>query len=161
MSHSILQSWSVSINWWFYQPLLKNYYPATVAVNTIIWKKKKQLPWISVPCTVTNNPVTQITLGASAAGYYEVMVNYHLESSRIRNIVLVKNNINGSSYNSGNYLSLNPKAKQALFPVYIRYKNEPLDFLVAPDNHYSELKLTHCSAQKITFGHPEVLEFSQ
>jgi len=140
------QPWSLSANWWFYQYVLKNYHPVMLSPTTILWERHEAKNWPSVACTA--NATDRIRIDTADSGLYEVEVDYRFEGSPNRSLLFVRNNIN-MALGSNGYLSLDPHATKAAFPVLIRAGTiGDIDFKIQSASS-AKVALGKCTARKI------------
>jgi hypothetical protein len=140
------QPWTLSANWWFYRHVLKNYHPAMLSPATILWEKGEPRNWPEVACTPTR-PDT-IKIGATEGGLYEVTAEYKFEGSPTRSLLFVRNNIVLARESKG-YLSIDPHAATAIFPVFIRAGDVPeLDFKVQSAS-FAKVGVVACAARMV------------
>lgn len=116
------QPWLLSANWWFYEPLLRNYVPSDLSPRTVIWKRGAPRRWREVACSVDQDAGQErngVVLEAPRAGLYEVEIAYAVsDAAGTREILMMKNNLNYAADAEG-YLSVDPRGSKASFPVAV------------------------------------------
>lgn len=150
-----IQPWNISENYWLYGELFKNWTPVFFSPTTVVWRKT-QTPRLfkSIACIIDNeNPA--LILKAPQPGFYEIDMNYVLSNSG-RILLLVKNNISYAGDASG-YVSLNPKATNFKFPVYIFQKGRNLLAIKVESKSNYHLDITGCTARQIPLKIDDVL----
>ena len=151
------QSWSISANWWFYQPLLRGYQETKTSPSTLVWRKKDgATTWLAVPCAVTGSMFKlDSTFGT---GYFEVSLGVQIPESPLqRHLIVVKNNINQVAGANG-YISIDPRARSHTFPIHVRSIGDEFDLKRRIGSLLlTDTKITECNAFKIPFSSDEVL----
>lgn len=148
------QSWNLSQNYWLYEILFEHYTPFFYSPNTIVWKKTYSRPTVhEVTCQIDTDKKS-ITIKSSPKSFVEVTVEYE-SSTHKRTLLLAENNINYGGDANG-YVSINPYASSARFPVYTQQETSHLfSFIPIPMN--TPFAIKNCSAKKILLTDPEVL----
>jgi len=143
------ETWGLSVNWWFYRHLLKNYEPETTSPSTIIWRKANQAAWKDAPCVVNNGTTPHITVGNGSPGYYDVLLSYKSDLGS-RSLLLIRNNIIKLGWHD-DYLSINQRGENVSFPVFVA-ENQKNKFdlqVVSMLDDLSSIKLISCQAAQI------------
>lgn len=151
---SAWQTWNLSASWWFYRQLLQEYVPTAVSPTTVVWSKGGRASWSPRACSVENGPRPTLSVEGDRRALYEVTLHYRLRGAGRRALLRVRNNINVVD---GGYLSIDPNARTAIFPV-VAANGERLDLnIVSAPEHPMTLELEGCSAQHVPFNHPDVI----
>jgi len=139
--------WNISENYWFYQDLLREWTPVAKSPLTTVWQKSKQnLSSLKVPCQIDAKDTIKILV--NQLGLLEVGIQYQV--SGFRSLLLVDNNFSFSPVTNG-FVSLDPKANNALIPMYASNKGVNIykaRFL--PANRNLESKLIACTAKLLS-----------
>lgn len=152
------QAWSVNENWWLYSVVLQNYKPLLVTPNIIFWKKMASpTKWPETPCSVSNNPEQSIQIGGED-GYYDISLEYVLNSKRWHASIMAETNTAMSQSDTYGFISINPRATHVRLPAYISHALPPnLLFQVYPEDLRKDFLLRSCSARRILDYPPDVL----
>jgi hypothetical protein len=154
VSFSAWQTWNLSASWWFYRELLAGYVPTALSPTTVVWAKSAHATWSPRACSVENGPVPTLRVQGEQRALYEVTLHYRLQGREHRALLRVRNNINVVD---GGYLSIDPNARTATFPV-LAGSAERLDLnIVSAPEHLRTVELEGCTAQLVPFSHPEVI----
>jgi hypothetical protein len=139
--------WNISESYWFYQNLLREWTPVDKSPLTTVWQKSKQnLSSLKVPCQIDAKDTIKILV--NQPGFLEASIQYQV--SGFRSLLLVDNNFSFSPVTNG-FVSLDPKANNALIPMYASNKGVNIykaRFL--PSNRNLESKLIACTAKLLT-----------
>lgn len=151
------QPWSLSANYSFYKPLLEYYEPIMTSPTTLVWRKSIKTTWPVASCDIMPDNPASFFLPHSEPGFYEVNLRFKNTLIDPRSLLMVKNNINYAAGANG-YLSLNPRLKNAEFPVALTSGSNKFDFqVISISEKRSSIVLESCSARKIVFENKEVL----
>jgi hypothetical protein len=136
--------WNISQSYWFYKDLLRDWTPIFQSPLTTVWRRgERNLSSVEVPCQIVEKDKMSIVVGQP--GLLEVSIQYSV--SGFRSLLLLNNNFSFSPVTYG-FVSLNPKARNALIPAYARIKGENIyhaNFL--PANRNIDSKLESCEAK--------------
>jgi hypothetical protein len=150
------QPWSLSQNYWFYETLLKDWAPSVLSPTTIVWHKGgRSRPFVDADCSLDSAGSTSLILRAPRAGFYEVDMQYGLSGSG-RFIAMIRNNISFVAESDG-YVSIDPRATSAKFPVYVEKSGlATLDTKIIGSSKH-DLLVKSCAAKYIQLSNEEVL----
>ncbi len=147
------QPWSVSQNFWFYGVLFESWEPEEVTATTVIWRKLDRPRFKQeVACTVSTDG-QGFSVNQSTPGLYSVNVEY--EPVDGRHLVFVRNNI---SPISGGYVSVDPTATEAEFPVVLSSYGPELFDLYTVGQTSGQPRLSSCTAHTITLREYQVID---
>lgn len=103
--------WALSLNWWFYAPLLQHYRIDAVSPKTYLWTRAEQADWTPVACRVSTNARRVIIAGQRGA-LFDVRIAYRVEPAARR----LLRAYNGIGFAEG-WIPLDDRAGSARFPV--------------------------------------------
>ena len=149
------QPWCLSQDYWLYEDLLRGWDPDLLSPTTIVWKKRALPRAIeSVQCKIGDDPVS-VAVETPQPGYYEIKLEYQFQA-RGRQLLMARNYISYGSDEDG-FASLDPHGTRAVFPLYARHAGTTLITFKVFGRSPAELRVTSCSASRITLEHDESL----
>ncbi len=139
------QGWSMSVNWWFYAPLLRNHRIVAVSPKTFLWTRAEQPGWKPVPCRVSSDRTRLIVEGASG-GLFDVHATYRTEPAARRLLMAY----NGLGMADG-WFPLDAAAGHARFPVFVDAEvvARGVRFRVSPAAGPRAVAVTGCTAAAV------------
>lgn len=105
------QGWAMSVNWWFYAPLLQHYRIGGVSPKTYLWTRVEQPGWTPVACRVSPDS-KRLFINGRAGALYDVRAAYQVAPAPRR----LLRAYNGLGLASG-WVALDDSATEARFPV--------------------------------------------
>lgn len=139
--------WNMSQNYWFYQNLLHEWTPIHQSPLTTVWSKGvKNQSSAEVPCQIIEND--KVSIITTHHGFLEISLQYSVRG--FRSLLLLANNMYFTPVTNG-FISLDPKANNALIPAYADKRGENIykaRFLPASRNIDSRLE--SCKAKLFT-----------
>lgn len=105
------QGWAMSVNWWFYAPLLQHYRIDATSPKTYLWARAEQPSWSPVACRVTPD-ANGLFIDGRAGDLFDVRAAYRVEAAPRRLLMAY----NGLGMARG-WVPLDDAAGQARFPV--------------------------------------------
>lgn len=157
---SIWQPWNLSLNYWFYENLLKEWSVTSLSPATVVWEKMAGQPpitQITAECMLkrTQNGHQILNINVPEHGYYEMDIQYKITAPG-RRLLLLQNNINFAERSDG-YIPIDPYATEMKFPSYFKDAGQANLNLKAIGNTEIAIEISVCSARKISFSNEEVL----
>lgn len=140
-------SWNLSANWWFYEPLFKNYEPQQTSPTTYTWHRISESAWPDAPCAVVGN---EVQISVTRPGLYSVTVEYLGPGQGSRTFSMIRNNLN-FALDADGYVALDPAGSAATFPV-VASRNGTLILdmhEVGPGNEAPVTTLIRCLASRV------------
>ena len=136
--------WNISQSYWFYQDLLRDWTPIYQSPLTTVWRRgERNLSSVEVPCQIVEK--NKMSIVVDQPGLLEVNVQYSV--SGFRSLLLLDNNFSFSPVTNG-FVSLNPKAGNALIPAYAAKKGKNIYFAhFLPSNRNGDSRLESCKAK--------------
>jgi hypothetical protein len=165
---SLWQQWGLSQNYWLYQPILEQFEPLYRSPSTVVWRRMATArPMPEVACAVADATGDKASIrldtqaGPNASSYrdlppyFEVTLRYRFDGHG-RFLLMARNNIEYVIGSRG-YVSIDPGATTATYPVYVADGGaNPLEVkVIGPGAH--TLTLTGCSARRITLQDTDLL----
>ena len=136
--------WNISQSYWFYQDLLIEWTPIYQSPLTTVWRRgERNLSSVEVPCKIVDKDKMNIVV--DQPGLLEVNIQYSVNG--FRSLLLLDNNFSFSPATNG-FVSLNPKASNALIPAYADKKGENIYFAhFLPSSRNGDSRLESCKAK--------------
>jgi hypothetical protein len=136
-----LPEWGFTTNYWLYGELVHNWKPISSSPLTVVWLKDANREFKKVECI---NRETGFSIN-SERGYYEVKLNYKLNSPE-RNLLLARYTL----LNDG-IISVNPYKTETTIPVYVTDRIKDFNFTNIKNKKF---KIRNCEALKIDIDLP-------
>jgi len=149
------QPWSLSQNFWFYEPLLLNWEPEFISPTTIVWRRTKNLrEYKKINCK-TSSTEKGFSLDSEELGFYKVTLNYQ-SSAAGRYLLMVQNNIS-YALDANGYVSLPLNRSTVTIPALITEGSGNFFKTKIYGGDDVSLEIKSCSAAKISYTNNEVL----
>lgn len=157
-AHSAWQSWSLSTNYWLYQPLLAEYSPVATSPHTVVWRRRDDPP---TPAPLQNCRIEEdgsaVTVEVAQGGYVEL----HLEHSPVpggRQITMLHTAIPYAAGADG-WLALAPGSASTLVPAYAPAAGEHrFATQLTPSSAKPPITIQACSYRPLAYPWPQALE---
>ncbi len=132
------QGWSLSANWWFWGPLLRDYRIDIVAPKTFLWVRAKQPDWTPAPCRVSTDRKRIFIDGPGE--FFEVRIAYRVLPAP-RRLLMAQNGLGKQD----GWFPLDPAGTTARFPVLLdaRARQTGISFMTLP---------AHAGEPRVTLG---------
>lgn len=154
------QPWNLSLNYWFYENLLKEWSIVSLSPSTIVWKKnraaKPSASQIVARCELehVSNSQQRLKINVPEPGYYEMDMQYKMTAPG-RRLLLLQNNINFAEESDG-YSPIDPYSTEMKFPSYFKDAGQASLNLKAIGNKEMAIVISSCSGRKIAFNSEDV-----
>jgi len=148
------QPWNLSQNFWFYDELITQWEPTFVSPTTMIWKRADNRRVVEAAKCRVSTDGQSIILEPGFPGFYRVMLSYASSSLGGRYLLMFKNNISYGADANG-FVSLQPGASDATFPVLIRQSDDNQFEFNSVGN--AVVSISSCYAEKIFFENKDLL----
>lgn len=138
--------WAMSVNWWFYAPLLQNYRIDVVSPKTFLWTRARQPDWTAVPCRVSAD-ARRVIISGQRGALYDVRLAYRVDPAARRLLRVY----NGLGFAEG-WIPLDDRATSARFPVLFddEMSKSGVVFDTRPAQSGSpRIKVTGCAAAAV------------